>query len=744
MRLKIFILIWAVFLTIIAKANEPLNVDTVYLEEVNVSAIKQDINLRNEAVATTIIDRQNVERLNMASLKNASEMVPNFYIPDYGSRITSSIYVRGIGARMDQPVVGLIVDNVPVLNKDAYDFDIAEIAKIEMLRGPQSTLYGRNTMGGIVNISTLSPLHYQGFRFLAEYGSGNTWKASASYYHKFAQNVGLSLTVQYNSTDGFFDNEYNGEKCDKENMWSGRMKVEWRLSKRVSMFNVFSLSSLHQGGYPYEYVPTQTIAYNDTCFYQRLNFSDGLTIKWLHDKFTLSSMTSIQYIDDNMTLDQDFQPVDYFTLTQAKKEWGITQDVVIRSQEDKKYKWLAGVFGFYKDMDMNAPVTFKDYGISQLIEKHRNDANPYYPISWYERMFPLNSDFDTQTYGLAIYHQSKYDIGNWHFTAGLRLDYESVRLNYHSYCDTGYTIYKLDEATGELDFYRNADIIIDEKGNLEKSFLELLPKISVVYDLPTENTANVYASVSKGYKAGGFNTQMFSDFLQQRLMKKMGIGAAYDVNDVVGYKPEKSWNYEIGSHFTCAGGKVNTDIALFFIDCKDQQLTTFPDGTTTGRIMTNAGRTHSFGAEIAVDYTPINDLNLRLSYGYTNAKFHEYDNGKSDFSGNYVPYSPSNTLYLGATYDWNFKLSWLHKIVFDANMRATGEIYWNEANTSMQPFYALLNASITFIKDNMSLQIWGQNLTDTKYSTFYFVSMSNEFVQRAKPIRIGATLRLNF
>ena len=83
-------------------------------------------------------------------------------------------------------------------------------------------------------------------------------------------------------------------------------------------------------------------------------------------------------------------------------------------------------------------------------------------------------------------------------------------------------------------------------------------------------------------------------------------------------------------------------------------------------------------------------------------------------------------------------------IEFDANLRGTGEIYWNEENTVKQLFYAILSTSVTFMKSNCSLQLWGQNLTNTKYTTFYFVSMKNEFVQRAKPIRLGVTVRFNF
>ena len=91
------------------------------------------------------------------------------------------------------------------------------------------------------------------------------------------------------------------------------------------------------------------------------------------------------------------------------------------------------------------------------------------------------------------------------------------------------------------------EIDIDDRGDLERHYLTVLPKIAAVYNLE-DGLGNLYAKISKGYKAGGFNTQMFSDVLQQRLMTIMGLGSLYDVNDIVGYKPEKSWNYEIGAH----------------------------------------------------------------------------------------------------------------------------------------------------------------------------------------------------
>lgn len=139
--------------------EEPAAADTVIVvDKVQVTAIKQGMVLRSQPVAATIVGSRAIERERIGALKHLSQQVPNFFAPDYGSRMTSSIYVRGLGARIDQPVMGLNIDNVPVLNKDNYDTELADAERIEVLRGPQSTLYGRNTMGGVINVYTLSPL----------------------------------------------------------------------------------------------------------------------------------------------------------------------------------------------------------------------------------------------------------------------------------------------------------------------------------------------------------------------------------------------------------------------------------------------------------------------------------------------------------------------------------------------------------------------------------------------------------
>lgn len=729
----------------VVAAEPPIEeLDTLlHIGSVEVTSIKQGTTLRGKPIAATLIDALMVERNNISALKDASELVPNFYIPDYGSRMTSSVYVRGLGARIDQPVVGMNVDNVPVMTKEGYDFEMVDVERIEILRGPQSTLYGRNTMGGVVNVYTLSPFNYQGVKLGAEYGSGNTMKARASVYQKILPNLATAVSAYYTRTDGFFENLHTGRNCDTEQQGGGRFKLAWRGDK-VKVENTLAFSLTEQGGYPYAYagedivdaqgkpiIANGEIRYNDPCGYERVEVSDGVTVRYDAPKFSLQSITSYRYHDDKMTLDQDFTPLSYFTLIQAREEHTATQELVLRSKDGAhgKYSWLCGAFTFFKHCDMHAPVEFRRTGIEELIIKNASGYSGVDLVFDNEELL-FDSRFDMPTWGVAAYHESSLELGKFLLTAGLRFDYERARLDYRCASD----------AQGKFGV---APIAPDNFGDrLYNSFFEILPKVTATVRFDARNS--LYASVSKGYKAGGFNTQMFSEVQQARLMKQMGVAMhRMSIDEIVAYKPEYSWNYEVGAHTATADGRFVAEAALFYIDCRDQQLTVFPEGQTTGRMMTNAGKTRSFGGEMSARVSPFKNFDVSLSYGYTNARFVEFRSGKSDYAGQYVPYAPQHTSAARATYEIAIPTRWLERIVLGVGYKGVGPIYWNEENSLKQNYYSLLDASVRLAGPHYSVEVWGRNLTGAEYAVFHFESISHPFLQMGRPRMFGVTLNIN-
>lgn len=727
--------------------------DSLYYDIPEVIISSKSINeLPLQAVASTSISLRAIENSKIESIKDLSSIAPNFFQPDYGSSMTSSIYMRGFGSRIDQPIVGLNIDEIPCLNKNTYDFDFLDIRKIDILRGPQSTLYGRNTLGGIINIQTLSPLSYSGTRANVSYGNANTFSAKVSHYGKTSSGFGYAAGALYSRTDGFFINEYTGENCDSGNKLSFRVKLEWKTNNRLSISNTSSAGIVNEGGYAYRLYDAESgilnnVNYNDPCDYHRLSVNNGTVIKYRTGKLLLSSITGYQYLNDMMDMDNDFLPDPIFTLKQYQQEHSLSQDFIVRSTDPSaKWQHISGLFMFGKWMDMDAPVTMEREGIDSLILKNANNgihtAFPDASILIEESALLIGSHFIIPTYGAALYHQSTFTFGKFQLTGGLRLDYEYSSMDYNSNMQVNYMF------TMTMPGYKTLNTNFTGKETL--SYLELLPKLSLLYGLP--EGGNIYLSASKGYKAGGFNTQIFSDILRNKLMKEMmdDLGVhfdnlpqtSYDDATASTYLPEYTWNYELGGHILSVKN-LQADFALFYIDCRNQQLTIFPDGNTMGRMMSNAGRSRSFGAEISAAYRYKN-FSIAAQYGYTNAKFTDYNNGVEDYSGNFIPYSPQNTVSAAIGYDILFKSNAvLDKISLQCSYSGYGSIYWDESNTLVQPFYGLLSANIALHRNPFTISIWGKNLTNERYNTFYFSSMGNSFFNSGKPLQIGISLSIN-
>lgn len=724
--------------------------DSVTLQGIDiVASVKQGDENKGNARSSSKFSRTAIENRHITSLKELTSLAPNFYQPDYGSRMTSSIYVRGFGSRIDQPIVGLNIDEMPIMNKNNYDFELFDVSEVEIIRGAQSTLYGRNTAGGAINIQTLSPFNFQGKRFTAEYGTAGSVRIKASHYAAPTEKFGWSASVHYNHTDGFFTNAYDGNKCDKGDNFAARMRQMFRIGDNWSLDNSLTIGYTDEGGYAYRFYDKESgsllpVNYNDACTYRRLNIADGLTVKYSLPDVIFSSTTGYSYTDDRMRLDNDFLPQAYFTMGQYQREHSLTQEFVAKSKNNEGFGWLGGIFAFYKHQLLSAPVLFKEQGIKSLILDNANKglqmAFPGSQLQFDSDNFLISDDFTTPTFGTSAYAQINYNSERWNVTAGIRVDGERSSMQYDSRADVNYRL------SPNMNSYLPLSSRFNGKETLRTT--EIMPKLSITHKY---SKGNVYASVAKGYKAGGFNTQLFSDILQNRLkgdlMSQFGVSfdenTAYDDASATTYRPEESWNYEVGTHLSpLADGSLKIDAALFLIECRNQQLTVFPKGATTGRMMSNAGKSRSYGVEISASYT-LQRITLEGSYGYTHATFRSYTSGDNDYSGNYLPLAPHETMAANLSYRIPAPASFANHLILNIGWNGVGRIYWDEGNTLSQAFYGLTSASITWEKGHYGASIWGKNLFDEKYKAFYFVSMQHPFFSLGKPRQIGFTLHYN-
>lgn len=777
-------------------------IKVVDVEEVLVIASpKENRKLRELPTASTLLSQHDMQANQVTNLKGLTALVPNLFIPDYGSRLTSAIYIRGIGSRINTPSVGLYVDNVPYIDKSAFDFNYADIERIDVLRGPQGTLYGRNTMGGLIRVHTKSPFSYQGTDLRLSAGTYGNYNASVTHYHRMSEQFAFSAGGFYEHADGFFKNSaLNNKKIDRSNAGGGRIRSIYLPTENLKLdFNV-NYEYSDQGGYPYFYTGKVNeeerkedtrkdkiglISYNDESSYYRNLLNASVNIEYQAQNFILSAVTGYQHLKDRMFLDQDFTEKDIFNLEQKQKLNTISEEIVFKSKPGRRWQWATGAFGFYQWLHTSGPVLFKRQGVEEMIEDKANENFPNSPMAPSMKMtinnetLNIGGSFDTPSLSGAIYHQSTFNdlfVKGLSATVGLRLDYEKTSMKYRSISepiDFDFSISMQRPPLNLSDQHMKAPSTFI--GELSNDYLQLLPKFALQYEWKKGNS--VYATVSRGYRSGGYNIQMFSDLAQTEFQRNMmstikenekiddpQYGAmidkmidgmmpeAVDVKAATSYKPEYSWNYEAGAHLTLLESRLWADLAAFYMDTRDQQVAKFSENGF-GRITINAGKSRSYGAEAAIRAAITDALGLNVSYGYTYATFTDYVTEKKQgkekvdvsYNGNYVPFVPKHTLSVGAQYIFRIApRHWLDRVQINANYNAAGRIYWTEENNVSQAFYGTLNGRVSLEKGNGVLAFWVRNALDKEYQAFYFESMGNGFMQKGRPMQLGVDVRCRF
>lgn len=792
--------IFPVLLSLASYATGQDSISSVQMQEVAITSVKDNGLTRLLPASVSIIGRDVMQDNHVMSLKGVTGIVPNLYIPDYGSRLTSAVYIRGVGSRINTPAVGLYVDDIPYMDKSAFDFRFYDIERIDVLRGPQGTLYGRNTMGGLVRIYTRNPFNYQGTDVTLGYASGDNHRnALLTHYHRVSDSFAFAGGGYYEAGSGFFRNDVTGRKVDAMDAGGGRVRGIWKPTERLTVDFNANIDYTDEGAYPYYYLGVTQgeeqmpdclgrITNNRESRYRRTMLNSGVNIQYRADTWQMNAVTGYQYLSDRMFMDQDFMQPDIYTLEQRQRIHTLNEEIIFKNTTTGRYRWLSGANIMYQWLHTEAPVTFYRDGLDWLGSQVRMPDISQIPsldnmgftgmsVNFRGDRLLMSGTYETPVLGLALFHQSTYQFTDrFSLSAGLRLDYERQSVSYHSPATVlyGFSMPNPRMPMMAVDLQNlSSDLLYS--GTMHDDRLRLLPRLTLKYDLG--ETGNVYGSFSMGQRSGGYNLQMFSDIMQDAMRNAMMLGIqqgvadymqqfvekgmpAYVINKVIDamkenmpigedpkaeqifYKPEYSINFEVGTHLNLCQNRLLLDASLFYARVYDQQVARFaPSGM--GRMMVNASRSQNYGGELSLRWMPVRDLAITGNYGYTHATFLSYDDGKQDYTGNYVPFVPRHTMNADVSYTWHPRGS-VKAVTLGASCSGLGSLYWTESNNMSQDFYAMLGARLTVAVRHMQLTLWGRNLTDTRYDTFCFESVGRRFQQRGKPLQVGVDLSLHF
>ena len=743
-----------------ANAFERVDTAKVYdLDEVIVVAQpKESVKLRRQPLSSSVFTDNELTSLNVRDISGLSYFVPSMSIPAYGSRLTSSTYMRGIGSRSGNPAVGVYYDNIPLVNKSSFNSHFYGIDRVDVLRGPQGTLYGMNTEGGLMRVYSKNPMNYQGTDLRLSLATGLQSDVEIAHYHRPSDKFAFSTSAFYSGQKGFFDNTYLNEHADLSNEFGGKARLVWLPADGWNIDFTTDYQYVNQNGFPYGEYDSETKHFNEPQTtllngYKRQMVNSGLHVTYTTPSLLFASTTSHQYLYDQMVMDQDYLPEDYLQLEQRQKMNAITQELSLRSLGGGIWNHASGVFFSKQWLKTDGPVYFGEAMNNKILTNMGMPPAMAQMLSISDNYVP--GTFRTPQWNVGVYHESHIKLfDRLTLTLGLRYDYQKVSIDYATqsmFTLTGKGTMMMPGQGGQMiqipvDF--TSKFVSRLENQTDKGYSELLPKFGLTLDLGSGS--NLYAVVSKGFRAGGYNIQMFSDIFsneQREIGKGFAAMAKGDmtvehtaedyakVEETITYKPETSWNYELGTHLNLFGGKLHADAAVYYMRVRDLQLSVMAGDYGYGRQMINAGRSSSCGVELSLRGTALdNRFTWAATYGYTHSQLLDYED-------NQVPFIPTHTF--SAMTDYR-----IGKFTFGLNVAGNGPTYWDVDNEYRQKLYATLGAHAMVDFGCIKLNVWGRNLTDTKYNTMLVNSSidgtNRSFAQQGNPLQVGADLIMHF
>ena len=674
-------------------------------QQIVVSAQKQGAEaLADVPRSVTAISEELIRDAGLQSIKEASRYVPNTLFTGFSARRLSFPYVRGVGSGQGDPAVATFVDGVPQLSISSTNLSLTGLDRIEILRGPSSVLWGRNTIGGAINLVSQAPSWQPGAELQSTTGNFNSSRYQVHATGPITdETLAVSFDASYERGDGYTDNLATGNDAGDRESTFARMQLLWAPDDKNSIrFSLYG-EGTRDGGFVLSDVAT--LRANPFQINQDFNgranrdiLAGSIVWNRYGQDVDFVSITSAQAWDIDEAADFDFSPIDGVRRFTKEEEEYAYQEFRLQSAANADLdagranglKWLIGTSGFVSDQKREATNEFRPGG-----------ANIFFPAT------NVGSDrsagkFDA--WSLSLFGQATMVMQRFEATAGLRYDYESRDAS----IDRTFSVMGFTSPLGST------------RG--DRSFERILPRFSVAYRSSDE--IKTYASAARGFKAGGFN-----------LTAPTGDES---------FGTETSWTYELGVKTQWLEDRLTANAAVFFVDWDDMQLSQFDP--LAGGYVANAGKSTSQGVELELAGKLSDALTVFGTAGYLDTEFDSFtDSFGQNVAGRNLPFAPDMTFGAGAQYTHQItdkaqgfaRIDWFH----------IGEFFYDAGNLGSESFN-LTNLRLGWTQSGIRFEGFVSNLLDEEYVSIAFQGNPGDPTQfigtNGAPRTYGLSLSVQF
>jgi len=656
----------------VAQSARAGQVGPIQLPTVIVTAQKEPADPQTLPVSVTPVSRETLAASGITVLREAAIYAPNVQFTDFTARKLSNPRFRGVGSSPANPAITTFFDGVPQLHSNTSSLDLIDVEQVEFVRGPQSALFGRNTLAGVINVTSTRPsLTDWTYSLAAPVSNFDSRNVGVSVSGPLAAGrVGVSGALAYGRRDGFTRNTVTGNDVDGRSAFTGKGQLLWAPSPVWETRLIVTGERARDGDY----------ALNDLGALRRNPFEvsrdfEGHThrdivgttvlVRRAGGRVTMSSTTGFVNWKTEDETDLDYTALPLLRRQNSEESFQFTQEVRLASAAnapgrvaDLPLKWQTGVFLFTQNYDQDAVNRFSPFVLSPLLPIPVNQHAPQAALD---------------DVGIGVYGQATLTVvDNLDVTAGARFDREHKEASLNTFFTPPIAPGRLVEPA--------------------ESFSNVSPQFAAALRLRPDRM--MYVSVARGFKAGGFNPA-----------SPVGFSA---------YGEELTWNVEGGVKTTWLGGRVTANAAVFRIDWDDLQLN-LPDPLVPAQFfIANVGRAVSRGAEFEVSARVQPGVDLFSAIGFTDATFSQGSRSSGVLvAGNDIPNTPDYTATFGAAVSRSVRGD--TTVYGRAEVTFYGAFMYDDLNRARQDAYSLANFRAGVRSGRVFAEAWVRNAFDTLY-----------------------------